>query len=132
MVSREERLGRTFVEVADTLVDDFDLVELLALVTERCVELLDASAAGLLLADGQGTLHLMAATSEATELVELFQLQNDEGPCLECFGSGEPVLVADLAGEAGRWPLFVPVAGEAGLPPPTRCRFACAGRCWAR
>jgi GAF domain-containing protein len=115
VVSREERLGRTFVEVADTLVDDFDLVELLALVTERCVELLDASAAGLLLADGQGTLHLMAATSEATELVELFQLQNDEGPCLECCHSGEPVLVADLAGEAARWPLFVPVAAGAGF-----------------
>ena len=114
-MNREERLGRTFVEVADTLVDDFDLVELLALVTERCVELLDASAAGLLLADGQGTLHLMAATSEATELVELFQLQNDEGPCLECCRSGEPVLVADLGAEAARWPLFVPVATGVGF-----------------
>ena len=115
MISREERLGRTFVEVADTLVDDFDVVDLLVLVTERCVELLDASAAGLLLADGRGVLHLMAATSEETEMVELFQIQNDEGPCLECFGSGLPVLVPDLSAEGGRWPRFVPVAGVAGF-----------------
>jgi GAF domain-containing protein len=115
MVTREERLGRTFVELADTLVDDFDIVELLVFVVERCVELLDASAAGLLLADGQGVMHLMAATSEATELVELFQIQNDEGPCLECFKAGAPVLVPDLAAESDRWPRFVPVATEAGF-----------------
>src|SRR5688572_25804799 len=115
MISREERLGRTFVEVADTLVDDFDIVDLLVLVAERCVELLDASAAGLLLADGRGVLHLMAATSEQTEMVELFQIQNDEGPCLECFRSGLPVLVPDLSAEAERWPRFAPVAGEAGF-----------------
>ncbi len=115
MVTREERLGRTFVELADTLVDDFDIVDLLGFVVERCVELLDASAAGLLLADAHGTLHLMAATSEATELVELFQIQNDEGPCLECFTKGAAVLVPDLAEEASRWPLFVPVATGAGF-----------------
>jgi GAF domain-containing protein len=115
MISREERLGRTFVEVADTLVDDFDIVDLLVLVAERCVELLDASAAGLLLADGRGVLHLMAATSEQTEMVELFQIQNDEGPCLECFRSGLPVLVPDLSAEAERWPRFAPVAGDAGF-----------------
>ena len=115
MVSREERLGRTFVELADTLVDDFDVVDLLGSVVERCVELLDASAAGLLLADPQGSLHLMAATSEATELVELFQIQADEGPCLACFTAGEPVLVPDLAAEADRWPRFVPVATGAGF-----------------
>ena len=114
-MTREERLGRTFVELADTLVDDFDIVDLHALVAERCVELLDASAAGLLLADGRGTLHLMAATSEATELVELFQIQNHEGPCLECFGSGAPVLAPDLSAEGGRWPRFVPVALGAGF-----------------
>ena len=115
MISREERLGRTFVEVADTLVDDFDIVDLLVLVAERCVELLDASAAGLLLADGRGVLHLMAATSEQTEMVELFQIQNDEGPCLECFRSGLPVLVSDLVAESTRWPRFVPVASGAGF-----------------
>jgi GAF domain-containing protein len=114
-VSREERLGRTFVEIADTLVDDFDVVELLVLVAERCVELLDATAAGLLLADPQGRLRLMAATSDATELVELFQIQDDEGPCLECYRSQAPVLVPDIVAEAARWPRFAPVAAEAGF-----------------
>jgi GAF domain-containing protein len=114
-VSREERLGRTFVEIADTLVDDFDVVELLVLVAERCVELLDATAAGLLLADPQGRLRLMAATSDASELVELFQIQDDEGPCLECYRRQAPVLVPDIAAEAGRWPRFAPVAAEAGF-----------------
>lgn len=115
MLNREEKLGRTLVELADTLVDDFDIVDLLVLVAERCVELLDASAAGLLLADARGTLHLMAATSEATELVELFQIQNDEGPCLSCYRAGTPVLVPDLAAENERWPSFVPVASGAGF-----------------
>ena len=115
MVSREERLGRTFVELADTLVDDFDIVDLLGFVVERSVELLDASAAGLLLADSGGTLHLMAATNEATEMVELFQIQNDEGPCLDCFTAGAPVLAPDLGADSERWPQFVPVATGAGF-----------------
>ena len=114
-MSREERLGRTFVEIAVTLVDDFDVVDLLVLVAERCVELLDATAAGLLLADPQGRLRLMAATSDATELVELFQIQDDEGPCLECYRRQTPVLVPDIAAEAARWPRFAPVAAEAGF-----------------
>jgi len=108
-MTREERLGRTLLELADTLVDDFDVVDLLVMVVERCVELLDASAAGLLLADADGSLRLMAATSEATELVEIFQIQNGEGPCLDCFTTGKPVLVPDLGAE-NRWPLFAPVA----------------------
>src|SRR5688572_24486863 len=115
MVGAEGRLAQTFVELADTLVEDFDVVDLLAHLGERCVELFDAAAAGLLLADGQGVLRLMAATSEAMEIVELFQLQNAEGPCLDCFHAGEPVQVEDMAGAAERWPLFVPVATEAGF-----------------
>jgi GAF domain-containing protein len=114
-VSREDRLVRTFVELADNLVDDFDVVDLLALLTERSVELLDASAAGLLLADQRGVLRLMAATSEAVELVELFQIQNAEGPCLECFRSAEVVVIDDLTGVTERWPRFVPVALDAGF-----------------
>jgi GAF domain-containing protein len=115
MVTREDRLAQTFVELADTLVEDFDVVDLLARLGERCVELFDAAAAGLLLADGQGALRLMAATSEAMEMVELFQIQNAEGPCLDCYQRGEPVEVEDLAGSAGRWPVFVPVATDAGF-----------------
>jgi GAF domain-containing protein len=111
----EERLARTFVEIADTLVDDFDVVDLYALLAERCVELFDVSAAGLLLVDPQGTLRLVASTSEATELVELFQIQNDEGPCLDCFRTGEPKIVPDIADVAGRWTSFAAVAGTAGF-----------------
>jgi GAF domain-containing protein len=115
MVTREDRLAHVFVELADTLVEDFDVVDLLARLGERCVELFDAAAAGLLLADEQGALRLMAATSEAMEIVELFQIQNAEGPCLDCFRGGEPVQVEDMAGAAGRWPRFAPVAADAGF-----------------
>lgn len=103
------------MELADSLVDDFDVVELMVLLTERCVELLDVSAAGLLLSDGHGALRLMAATSEATEIVELFQVQSDEGPCCDCFRSGVPVNAVDLTDESDRWPRFAPVAAAAGF-----------------
>jgi GAF domain-containing protein len=114
-MTREQRLSRTFVELADTLVDDFDVVDLMTLLTERSVELLDASAAGLVLANGDGSLRVMAATSEATGTVELFEVQNDEGPCRDCYHSGAPVSVADLSGASERWPRFSPFALSAGF-----------------
>ena len=114
-MTREELLARTLVELADTLVDDFDVVELLALLVDRTVELLDASAAGLVLADEDGRLRLMASTSEATHVVELFEVQNDEGPCFDCWRTGEPVVVSDLVEARDHWPAFVPVALEAGF-----------------
>lgn len=110
IMTREERLARTLVELADTLVDDFDIVELLVLLVERSVELLDASAAGLVLADDAGRLRLMASTSEAMDLIELFQVQNDEGPCFDCYRSGEPVIADDLSEATDRWPAFAPFA----------------------
>lgn len=103
------------VELADTLVDDFDVVELLVLLVERSVELLDAAAAGLVLADADGGLRLMASTSDATEVVELFELQHDEGPCFDSWHSGEPVVATDLCEAEERWPAFVPVAVEVGF-----------------
>ena len=115
MVSREERLTRTFVELTDSLVDRFDIVDLLTLLAERSVEIFDIDAAGLLMSDSRGELRLMAATSETIELVELMQLQADQGPCLDCFRGGAPVLVADLGGSAERWPRFVPEAMTAGF-----------------
>lgn len=114
-MNREQRLAETFVALADNLVDDFDVVELMLLLTGRCVELLDASAAGLLLADATGNLRLVAATSEPTRAVELFQVQNEEGPCQDCFTSGAPVVVPDLAAETERWPRFAPVAIAGGF-----------------
>ncbi|GIJ75130.1 GAF and ANTAR domain-containing protein [Virgisporangium ochraceum] len=110
----QTQLTDVFVEMADTLTADFDLIEFLHTLTERCVEFLDIAAAGLLLTDGQGTLRLMAASSERSRLLELFQLQADQGPCLDCFRTGQPVSVADLAGD-GRWPRFTVAAGEAGF-----------------
>jgi transcriptional regulator with GAF, ATPase, and Fis domain len=107
-------LADVFVELADTLVADFDLIDFLHTMTERCVELLDVSAAGLLLTDGQGTLRVVAASSERTRLLELFQLQTNEGPCLDCFRTGAPVSVADLP-SASRWPRFTAAAAEVGF-----------------
>lgn len=112
---REQRLATTFVELADSLVEDFDVVDLMVLLTERCVELLDATAAGLLLGDNRGGLHLMAATNDALEVVELFQVQSDEGPCRDCFHRGAMVSTIDLAEDGDRWPRFAPVAAAAGF-----------------
>lgn len=110
----ETTLVDVFVEMADTLVDDFDVMDFLHVLTERCIQLVDVPAAGLLLADEQGTLQVVAASSERTRLLELFQLQADEGPCVDCFRSGQPVSVTDLTG-AGRWPRFTAAATEAGF-----------------
>ena len=114
-MTREELLARTLVDLADTLVDDFDVVELLVLLVERSVELLDASAAGLVLGDDQGRLRLMASTSETIEVVELFEVQHDQGPCFDCWSSGEPVVEGDLSEAQERWPAFAPIAVQAGF-----------------
>ncbi|HUQ40842.1 MAG TPA: GAF and ANTAR domain-containing protein [Acidimicrobiales bacterium] len=108
-------MTRTFVQLADSLVDEFDIIDLLTMLADRCVELLDVTAAGILLADGDGKLRVMAASSEAVRLLELFQLQNDEGPCLEAHSGGKPVVVGDLADASKRWPRFAPEAVSAGF-----------------
>jgi transcriptional regulator with GAF, ATPase, and Fis domain len=110
-----ERLAEVFVEVADTLVDDFDIIEFLERVTIHTAELVSATAAGLLLADDQDRLQLMAASDEQARLLELFQVQADEGPCQDCFRSGAPVVNVDLAAAGGTWPRFAPRAVEAGF-----------------
>ena len=113
----DERLARTFVELADTLVGGFDLMEFLHMLTERCVELLEVDAAGLLLADGRGALQLVAASTEQARLAELLQIQNDEGPCLDSYRTGRQVAVADIgAADAGvRWPRFAAAAAGMGF-----------------
>lgn len=112
---RETRVLNAVVSLVDSLFDDFDIVELLTDLTTRCAELLDVEAAGLLLADPRRHLHLIAATSEQSRELELFQLQSDEGPCLDCFTTGRAVTVSDLADERDRWPQFVPAAADAGF-----------------
>src|SRR5271168_2107448 len=106
----EALLSDTFVELTDTMVAGFDVIDFMHVLTDRSVQLLDVSAAGLLLADPRGELRVVAASSEAARLLELFQLQNDQGPCLDCFRAGRPVACTDLAAEAWRWPRFATVA----------------------
>ena len=110
-----ELLSETFVELTDTMVAGFDVIDFLQVLTDRSVQLLEVSAAGLLLADPRGELRVVAASSEAARLLELFQLQNDQGPCLDCFRSGRPVAAADLAAAGPRWPRFAPAAQRAGF-----------------
>jgi GAF domain-containing protein len=113
---REALLVGTMVELADTLVDDFDVVELLTRLADRCVEVLDVSAAGLMVArPGGGDLQVVASSSDAMRVLELFELQAEEGPCPDCYRTGEPVLNEDLASVNGRWPRFAPHALEAGF-----------------
>ena len=110
-----QRLAEVFVEVSDTLVDEFDLVEFLHVLTMRTAEIASASVVGLLLADRTGHLHFMAASREDARLLELFQLQNDQGPCLDAFRTGTAVVNTDLREDGGRWPLFARHATAAGF-----------------
>jgi GAF domain-containing protein len=114
-MSRESVLTSTFVQLADTLVDDFDVVDLLTVLADRCVEVLGVSEAGLMLASPGGELRVVASSSEAMRLVELFELQAQEGPCLDCFRTRRPVLNQHLGQVDDRWPRFEPVALEAGF-----------------
>jgi GAF domain-containing protein len=112
---RESTLARTLVELADTLVADFDVVELLTRLADRCVDVLDVGAAGLMLVAPEGDLRVMASSSEAMRLLELFELQAQEGPCLDCYRTGEPVANYDLESGDDRWPRFATEALAAGF-----------------
>ena len=114
-MQRETMLLRTLVELADTLVADFDVVELLTLLTDRCVEVLGVGAAGLMLIGPDGDLRVLASSSEAMRVLELFELQADEGPCLDCYHSGVPVVHQDLGTRDGPWPQFSAAAVAAGF-----------------
>jgi transcriptional regulator with GAF, ATPase, and Fis domain len=114
-MSRERALSEAFAEVADTLVDDFDVIDFLHTLAERCVQLLDVDAAGLMLADQSGNLHASAASSESARLLELFELQADAGPCLDCYRTATPVVNVDLEANAERWPLFAEAARANGF-----------------
>ena len=108
------RLADVFVEAADTLVDEYDLIEFLQMVTNRTAEITGASDVGLLLADQRGQLQFVAASNENVKALEIFQLQNHEGPCLDAFQSGQPIIETDMEAAAARWPVFAPRAATAG------------------
>jgi GAF domain-containing protein len=113
--TRETRLIDALVTLADTLVADYDLVELMQYLVEVSVDLLDAAAAGLLLADGDGHLDVLASTSERTELLEVLQLGTGRGPCVDCYTTGAPQTIRDVAAQTQRWPQFAPLALREGF-----------------
>src|SRR5947207_325243 len=106
----EQRLAKIFVEIADTLVDEFDLIEFLQMLANRAAGLVHGAAVGLLLADPRAEPQFMAASDGTTELVEVFQLRWRDGPCLDAFRTGQPVVNADLRAAGDRWPRFAPYA----------------------
>lgn len=114
-MSREQRLAQVFVELADTLVAPFDVIDFLHTLVDRCVELLAADAAGLMLADQRGQLRVVASTAESARVVEIFELQNFEGPCLDCFHSGQQVVNLDAEQMRARWPKFSAEAAQLGF-----------------
>jgi GAF domain len=114
-MDRVRHLGETFVELADTLVDDFDVIDFLQVLAARCVELLDVAAAGIVLADQDGLLRPVAASDERARLLELFEVQNDEGPCRDCYQLAAAVVNIDLDGARERWPQFAPQAIARGF-----------------
>jgi len=130
-MTREAEVVRSLVEMADTLVDDYDVVDLLTGLADRCVSLLDVSAAGVMLASPEGSLGLVASSSEAMRLLELFELQAQEGPCLDAFRTGQSVEHENLQAGSGRWPSFSAAALQAGfasaLALPLRLREATLG-----
>jgi GAF domain-containing protein len=114
-MSREADVVWSLVEMADTLVNDYHVVDLLTGLADRCVSLLGVSAAGVMLASPAGALGLVASSSEAMRLLELFELQAQEGPCLDAFRTGERVEHENLAAGSGRWPSFSAAALQAGF-----------------
>jgi len=110
----DRRAREVFIELADTLVDDFDIIDFLDRLATRCSELLGVSACGILLVDHHGALNLVAASTEQARLVELTQLQNSEGPCLDAFTTGRPVQCGDMREAGDRWPRFSAAALEGG------------------
>ena len=114
-MTREADVVQSLVEMADTLVNDYDVVNLLTGLTDRCVSLLGVSAAGVMLASPAGSLGLVASSSEAMRLLELFELQAEEGPCLDAFRTGQPVGHVNLVVRSDRWPSFSAAARRAGF-----------------
>jgi GAF domain-containing protein len=114
-MSREAELARTFVELADTLVDNFDVVDFVTRLADRCVKVLDAEAVAIMLAGTDGQLRVMGSSSDAMRVLEVFEIQAQEGPCVDCHRTGLPVVSADIAAESVRWPNFAPQASAAGF-----------------
>lgn len=114
-MNREQRLAHVFVELADTLIDQFDVIDFLYTLAERSVELLHIEASGLVLADQRGHLRVLASSAEQVRMLELFEVQNSEGPCLDCYLTGEPVVNVGLEQGRERWPRLTGLLNAAGF-----------------
>jgi GAF domain-containing protein len=114
-VPREQLLVETFVTLADTLVDDYDVIDFLQVLAEGCVDLLDVTAAGIMLADPEGSLRHAACSSEQMRLVELFELQVEQGPCFDAFRDQAAIVSSSVEDTGRRWPKFAPSAAEHGF-----------------
>lgn len=115
MATRSSRVSAAFVKIADALVGDYDVLDLLYTLVEQSVELLDAAAAGLMLVGDDGALQVMASTSEESHLVEVLQQQSGAGPCVDCYLTGTPITIRDIAGTNDRWPEFRDAATSQGF-----------------
>jgi transcriptional regulator with GAF, ATPase, and Fis domain len=128
--TRARALAEALVSLADTLVADYDVIDLLARLSSDCVALLPVDAAGLLLSDQRGALQVVSSSTEQAHLMELFQVQTQEGPCLDCFRSSQQISAPDLSRD-GRWPRFARRAQQAGYRAvhalPLRLRFETIG-----
>jgi GAF domain-containing protein len=114
-MNRESLLIATLVELADNLVDDYDVIDVLTVLTHRCVEAVDVDAAGVMLASPVGELQFVASSSESMTVLELFQIQTNEGPCVDCYRDGLAITNHALSESDGRWPLFTPRALALGF-----------------
>lgn len=114
-MSRESRISAAFVKLADTLMADYDVVDLLDTLLLECTQILDTDAGGLMLVDALGNLQVIASTSEQADFVELMQLNAGAGPCIECFTTGEAVSVADIDEFGTQWPQFRAAALQKGF-----------------
>ena len=114
-MTRESLLIATLVELADNLVDDYDIIDVLTVLTHRCVEAIDVDAAGVMLASPAGELQFVASSSESMRVLELFQIQANEGPCVDCYRGGVTVATHSLSEADDRWPLFTPRARALGF-----------------
>jgi transcriptional regulator with GAF, ATPase, and Fis domain len=130
MATRQQQVTEVFVEVADSLTEDFDVIDFLQKLSTRCVELLDVAAVGILLADRHDALQVLAASDEHTRLLELFALHHDEGPCVECYRSGAARTNIDLTDPdvTADWPLFARGAQETGFVAATALPLRLRGR----
>ena len=128
-IDRSALTATTFLEIVDPLVGEFDVIDVLTSLASRCVELLDVAAAGILLADETGRLRVIGASTEQVQLLELFQLQSDEGPCLDCYRTGLVVASERLDAESP-WPVFAAESLRVGFPSVCAVPLRCTKWCW--